>query len=339
MGSNFSSPVVLLFPAQLTGNLEIRCGAMVREVLTGPDGHATGVSYIDKATGHEVQVKGKVIMLAASACETVRLLLNSRGPRFPNGLANSSGLIGHLSDGYRHAFTRWVARGWEMIRQCPCSMGETKEQSDSPGIGLRFQRRAMLKMMMAIPVAGLIPLASLAGELGRTVADAPPAPDPSMNRKLRILTLHEWATVGVLSDWIIPADEESGSATDAGVPEFIDDWLDFQGGTLLVEIRKGLEWLDAECSRRFGRNFVNCASDEQQQMLDRIAWPEAAAVNDVQSVAFFRRFRDLALSGFYTSEIAIRYLLYVGNEPQGEWQGCPLPVLVKLGVQVFSPGT
>ena len=94
LGSNFSSPVVLLMPARMTGNLEIRINAMVREVLTGEDGRATGVSYIDKTTRKEVQVRAKVVVLAASSCETARLLLNSRSSRSPNGLANSSGLVG-----------------------------------------------------------------------------------------------------------------------------------------------------------------------------------------------------------------------------------------------------
>ena len=94
LGSNFSSPAVLLEPAQATGNLEIRCNAMAREVLTGPDGRATGVSYIDKKSRKEIQVQGKVIILAASSCETARLLLNSRSRLFPNGLANSSSLVG-----------------------------------------------------------------------------------------------------------------------------------------------------------------------------------------------------------------------------------------------------
>lgn len=94
MGSNFSSPAVLLLPARETGNLEIRTDAMAREVLTGPDGRATGISYIDKKTRKEVQVRGKVVVLAASSCETARLLLNSRSSRYPDGLANSSGMVG-----------------------------------------------------------------------------------------------------------------------------------------------------------------------------------------------------------------------------------------------------
>src|SRR5881392_4506571 len=93
-GSNFSSPTVLLPPALATGNLEIRCDAMAREVTLGPDGLATGVSYIDRKTRKEMQARGKVVVLAASACETARILLNSKSRLFPNGLANSTGLVG-----------------------------------------------------------------------------------------------------------------------------------------------------------------------------------------------------------------------------------------------------
>jgi len=92
--SNFSSPTVLLPPALETGNLEIRCNAMAREVLVNNEGLATGVSYIDTRHRKEVQVRGKVVVLAASACETARLLLNSRGRFHPNGLANSTSLVG-----------------------------------------------------------------------------------------------------------------------------------------------------------------------------------------------------------------------------------------------------
>ena len=92
--SNFSSPTVLLPPAQATGNLEVRCDAMVREVLTDSEGLATGVSYIDKKTRKEVQVRGKVVVLAASCCETTRIMLNSKSRIYPNGLANSTGLVG-----------------------------------------------------------------------------------------------------------------------------------------------------------------------------------------------------------------------------------------------------
>ena len=197
---------------------------------------------------------------------------------------------------------------------------------------LHFQRRAMLKMMMALPFAGLLPLSSLAEQVARSLPDATAVPNGTTPRKLRVFTAHEWATVGVLSDWILPADEVSGSATDAGVPEFIDDWLDFQRGDLLIAIREGLTWLDTECHRSFGQNLVDCSSTQQQQILDRIAWPEKAALQDAKAVSFFNQFRDLTLSGFYTSEMGIRDLPYIGNDPQAEWQGCPTAVLAKLGV-------
>jgi choline dehydrogenase-like flavoprotein len=97
--SNFSSPSVLLPPALATGRLKIVTGAMAREVLTDAEGLATGVSYVDTATVRERQVRAKIVVLAASACETARLLLNSRSTRHPDGLANSSGTVGrYLTD-------------------------------------------------------------------------------------------------------------------------------------------------------------------------------------------------------------------------------------------------
>jgi choline dehydrogenase-like flavoprotein len=94
VNANFNSPGVHIFPAMKTGRLEVRTGAMVREVVVGPDGLARGVSYIDKKTRGEVTVKAKVVVLAASCCETARILLNSKNGRFPDGVANSTGLVG-----------------------------------------------------------------------------------------------------------------------------------------------------------------------------------------------------------------------------------------------------
>ncbi len=94
VNANFNSPGVHIIPAQKTGNLEVRTNAMVREVLVGPNGLATGVSYVDKNTRNEVQVRAKIVVLAASCCETARIMLNSKSSQFSNGIANSSGLVG-----------------------------------------------------------------------------------------------------------------------------------------------------------------------------------------------------------------------------------------------------
>jgi choline dehydrogenase-like flavoprotein len=97
--ANFSSPSVLLPPALATGRLTIRTQAMAREVTVGADGRATGVSYIDKTTGRDQHVQARIVILAASACESARLLLNSTSSPFPQGLANSSGTVGrYLTD-------------------------------------------------------------------------------------------------------------------------------------------------------------------------------------------------------------------------------------------------
>jgi choline dehydrogenase-like flavoprotein len=113
--SNFSTPSVLLPPALATGRLTLRTGAMVREVTTDDEGLATGVTYVDTATGRYQHVRARIVVLAASACESARILLNSRSSRFPNGLANGSGAVGrYLTDTVgadRMAFFPQLAHG------------------------------------------------------------------------------------------------------------------------------------------------------------------------------------------------------------------------------------
>ena len=94
VNANFASPGVHIAPALKTGNLEVRTGAMCREVMVSPGGRAAGVSYIDTRTRREVTVNARVVVLAASCCETARIMLNSKSSLFPNGIANSTGLVG-----------------------------------------------------------------------------------------------------------------------------------------------------------------------------------------------------------------------------------------------------
>ncbi len=92
--ANYQSTTVHLPPALETGNLDILTDAMAREITVDDAGKATGVTFIDKRTGREGHVRGRIVVVAASACESVRLLLNSKSKLFPQGLANSSGLVG-----------------------------------------------------------------------------------------------------------------------------------------------------------------------------------------------------------------------------------------------------
>lgn len=143
---------------------------------------------------------------------------------------------------------------------------------------------------------------------------------------------HEWRTVRVLVDLIIPADEGSGSATQAGVPEFID-FMCTDDKNLQVPVRGGLAWLDAACRESFGKAFVEGQAADRTGMLDRIAWPKKAKPEDLQGAAFFTSFRDLTASGFYSSRMGVHDLKYIGNAFVHEWDGCPPEALAKLGVR------
>jgi choline dehydrogenase-like flavoprotein len=97
--SNFSSPSVLIPPAMKTGRLKIITNAMAREVTVDAAGLADGVTYVDKTTARDNHVRARIVVLAASACETARILLNSKSSKFPQGLGNSSGVVGkYLTD-------------------------------------------------------------------------------------------------------------------------------------------------------------------------------------------------------------------------------------------------
>lgn len=142
---------------------------------------------------------------------------------------------------------------------------------------------------------------------------------------------HEMATIAILADIIIPKDDVSGSATDAGVPEFIEfivkDMPHHQ-----IPMRGGLRWLDLHCLNRFSSTFVAAKEDERIKIVDDIAYPGSAKSELKQGVAFFARMRDLTSSGFYTSEIGVEDIGYKGNVPN-QWKGVPADVLEQYGLK------
>lgn len=147
----------------------------------------------------------------------------------------------------------------------------------------------------------------------------------------KFFTAREWETVRVLVDLIIPRDARSGSATDAGVPEFMDFMLQENAG-MQTPMRGGLAWLDTECRERVGKAFLECDDAQRRAVLDDIAWPARAREELSHGAAFFSRFRDLTASGFWSSETGIRDLRYMGNTAVPEWTGCPAEQLERLGV-------
>ena len=142
---------------------------------------------------------------------------------------------------------------------------------------------------------------------------------------------HEMKTITVLVDIIIPKDDVSGSASEAGVPDFIEfiakDMKHHQ-----VPLRGGLKWLDMQCMKSYEKSFVDCTATQQIELIDQIAFPEKAKPEVAQGVAFFNRMRDLTATGFFTSKIGIVDLGYVGNTPN-QWDGVPQEVLDQYGLK------
>ncbi len=138
-------------------------------------------------------------------------------------------------------------------------------------------------------------------------------------------TPHEMQTITILGDIIIPKDEVSGSASDAKVPDFIEfivkDKPEHQ-----IPMRGGLRWLDMQCLTRYKNPFTECTSKQQMEMVDEIAWPKKAKPEMKPGVKFFNLMRNLTATGFYTTEIGVKDVGYIGNKPN-QWNGVPEDVL------------
>ena len=141
---------------------------------------------------------------------------------------------------------------------------------------------------------------------------------------------HEMATMAVLADIIIPRDEVSGSATDAKVPDFIE-FMVKDKPELQTPMRGGLRWLDLQMVKQYNKPFKEATAQQQIAMVDQIAYPKKAKPEMKQGVSFFNLMRNLAASGFYTSEIGIKDMGYAGNKPN-QWNGVPDDVLKQYGL-------
>ncbi len=155
----------------------------------------------------------------------------------------------------------------------------------------------------------------------------------------KFFTEHEMATIIVLEDIILPKDEVSGSASDAKVHEFLE-FIVKDMPYHQTPLRGGLRWLDMESLKRFEKAFKDCSATQQIEIVEDIAYPE---VKDAiaktqrkikpgmeQGIAFFSKMRDMVMTGFYTSEIGVKDIGYLGNTPN-QWNGVPDDVLKQYG--------
>jgi hypothetical protein len=186
-------------------------------------------------------------------------------------------------------------------------------------------RRSVLKTLSAGVAASsvlrVIPLE--AAEFVHKMIAAEKA-EPNAAYAPKFFPPEQYKTLQALCEAIFPADAECGGAVEAGAPEFID-LLTSENAQYQLKLGGGLMWLEAACVDRFGKKYLDCNAQQQQEMLDRIAYRRNAAADKSlsQGVEFFAFLRDLTADGFFTSKIGVEYLGYIGNTYLAAFPGCP----------------
>jgi len=159
---------------------------------------------------------------------------------------------------------------------------------------------------------------------------------PAVGAEPQFFTEHEFETVRLLTDYILPADDRGPSASEVGAPEFIDfvmtDELLGDPERRQTKMRGGLAWLDAQSRRAYGARFVEATDAQRRELLDRIAYPDVADPADAVGVAFFNSLRDYTAAGYFSSPQGIDDLGYIGNVARAEWPGCPPEVAQHIGL-------
>lgn len=150
------------------------------------------------------------------------------------------------------------------------------------------------------------------------------AASPAGNYTPKYFSASQYATLTALCDLMIPKDERSGGAIEAGAPEFID-LLTSENEKYQLRLGGGLFWLDGYCTDHYGKVFLDCSGEQRKEVLDLIAFRKNAKKDASlsQGVSFFAFLRNLTCDGYYTSKIGIADLGYIGNTSLREFPGCP----------------
>jgi gluconate 2-dehydrogenase gamma chain len=191
-----------------------------------------------------------------------------------------------------------------------------------PGVSRRDVLRALAAGAIGGSVLRVIP--AKAAEYAHQMVHKEKAAAPAGKYTPKFFNAHEYETLKSLCDTIIPKDEKSGGAVEAGAPEFID-LLTSENEKFQVELGGGLMWLESRCADQYGKVYLDCAAEQQKEMLDLIAYRKNVKKDTSlsQGVVFFAFLRDMTCDGFYTSKIGIEDLQYIGNVTRSEWPGCP----------------
>ena len=200
-----------------------------------------------------------------------------------------------------------------------------------------LNRRDALKVLGVAPLAGMLDWSAPSVERTTRMVAALHAEESAGEAAAyapKFFSSHEWRTVRVLADIVIPKDERSGSATDAKAPEFMDFMLAEKDATenAKVSMRGGLAWLDSEMRRRFGTDFLSSSNANRRAVLDDIAYPKKVSPELRRGSQWFDRFRNNVGAAFFSSAMGWQDLRYMGNVFNPAWNGCPKAATDKLGV-------
>jgi gluconate 2-dehydrogenase gamma chain len=191
---------------------------------------------------------------------------------------------------------------------------------------MSISRRDILKSLTITAVTGsvlrVIPLE--AAEYAHRMVRAEKAAAETQAYAPKFFSAHAYKTLQALCQTIIPSDEDAKGAIEAGAPEFID-LITSENKEYQVWLGGGLMWLDNTCLDRYGKVYLDCTSAQQKEILDLIAYRKNAKQNPSlgQGIEFFGFLRKLTADGYFTSEIGIEYLGYIGNTYLKEFPGCP----------------
>ena len=189
-----------------------------------------------------------------------------------------------------------------------------------------ISRRDLLKSLTVGVTAGSVlnAISAEAAEHVHKLIAQEKAGDPAGKYTPKFFSAEQYKTLSTLCEMIFPADPDSGGAVEAGAPEFID-LLASENPEYQLKLGGGIMWLDSTCVDRYSTSFRDSAQQQQKEILDLIAYRKNADTDPgvSQAVEFFSLLRNLAADGFFTSEIGIKYLGYVGNTHVKEFRGCP----------------
>ena len=197
-----------------------------------------------------------------------------------------------------------------------------------------INRRNALKVMGVAPLAGMLDWSAPGVERAKKMVDRLADDTGTAAYTPKFYNAHEWKTVRLLADIIIPKDERSGSATDAKAPEFMDFMLAEKDTSedSKVQMRGGLAWMDAEMRARFGSDFISSSDTQRRALLDDIAYGKKVKPELRRGATFFNRFRASVGGAFFSSAMGWQDLKYMGNVFNPAWNGCPPEATKKLGV-------